>query len=344
MEPLDLLILGGGPAGCAAALTAARLGLRVQVLERHPQRSKPGDALPPQAAPILQKLGVVPDPAWAVPTAGLEFRWGNDAVNLTSFPAVHQRFGLALHREAFEQHLRTLAAKAGAKFSAGVHPERVQETATGWRVSCHNHPEVLAHFVLDATGRQAWFARQLGISRIQLDAQVALFRMNQSVKGPPWIQVHSETDGWWYTSQLPQARSEMFFTVPETPAYLASIREGGWKAAAASTSFLNRIAGKRWLAVGDAAFTFDPIASQGISQALSSGYYAALAARDVLNGKTEAGAAYALTLLKATDAFFREWRGIYQTEQRFAGSLYWKSRHQLPEVQLPWWEVFQTST
>ena len=128
------------------------------------------------------------------------------------------------------------------------------------------------------------------------------------------------------------------------PEYLHKIQEGGWKVAAASTSFLPSIGGEHWLAVGDAAFTFDPIASQGISQALTSGYYAACAARDLLQGKKDAVMAYGLTLLKATDGFFREWTGIYQAEQRFKDAPYWRQRHLLRPVRLPWWAEQQAQT
>ncbi|GEM44573.1 hypothetical protein DC3_02080 [Deinococcus cellulosilyticus NBRC 106333 = KACC 11606] len=239
--------------------------------------------------------------------------------------------------------MRQKALEAGACILTSG-PEGLQETPQGWTLKLQEGTEIHARCVLDATGRQAWVARQLGIKRHSLDAQVALYREVDSTDGPPWIQVTAVEEGWWYISQLPHARSEMFFTLPESPAYLEKIHQGGWKVAPASVTFLSQVAGERWLAVGDAAFTFDPIASQGISQALASGYYAACAARDLLQGRKEAILAYTLTLLKATEGFFREWAGIYQAEQRFGGSIYWQQRHNLRSVQLPWWQQAELFT
>lgn len=311
--------------------------------DRKPGSRKAGDALPPQAAPILQKLGVVPDSRWATPTAGLQFCWGSDAPSTVSFAGLHQRFGLALNRSIFEQHLRDAALAAGAQMLQFT-PLKLQKTPQGWKVMFEEGLEVQAAFLLDATGRPSWVARQMGISRMALDQQVALYREVAEGTGTPWIQVRSVPEGWWYICQLPHARSEMLFTTPDTSEYLQKVQEGGWKVAAASTSFSPSIGGERWLAVGDAAFTFDPIASQGISQALTSGYYAAFAARDLLQGKKEALMAYTLTLLKATDGFFREWTGIYQAEQRFKDAPYWRQRHRLCPVQLPWWEEHKAWT
>ncbi len=55
----DVAILGGGPAGAAAAIELARHGRRVLVLERTLYEDvRIGETLPPQAAPWLRRLGV----------------------------------------------------------------------------------------------------------------------------------------------------------------------------------------------------------------------------------------------------------------------------------------------
>lgn len=41
-----------------------------------------------------------------------------------------------------------------------------------------------------------------------------------------------------------------------------------FRAHAATSSILDRVGGGRWLAIGDAATVYDPIASQGIHKAL----------------------------------------------------------------------------
>jgi 2-polyprenyl-6-methoxyphenol hydroxylase-like FAD-dependent oxidoreductase len=58
-EVLDLLIVGAGPAGCAAAIAARRAGLRVAILETSARPlPTPGETLHPDTEPIFERLGV----------------------------------------------------------------------------------------------------------------------------------------------------------------------------------------------------------------------------------------------------------------------------------------------
>src|SRR5215207_6489953 len=55
----DVVIVGGGPAGSAAALWCVRQGLRVVLLEREEfPRHRPGETLPPGVEPVFVQLGV----------------------------------------------------------------------------------------------------------------------------------------------------------------------------------------------------------------------------------------------------------------------------------------------
>ncbi|HEY7512378.1 MAG TPA: NAD(P)/FAD-dependent oxidoreductase [Vicinamibacteria bacterium] len=57
----DMIVVGGGPGGAAAALGAARRGLRVLVLDRHrfPRDKVCGDALTPFGVNVLAELGLI---------------------------------------------------------------------------------------------------------------------------------------------------------------------------------------------------------------------------------------------------------------------------------------------
>ena len=60
-SPLDLVIIGGGPAGVMAGLLFARTGCRVKVLEKHADffRDFRGDTVHPSTMEILDQLGML---------------------------------------------------------------------------------------------------------------------------------------------------------------------------------------------------------------------------------------------------------------------------------------------
>src|SRR5881628_3469355 len=58
---LDLVVVGGGPAGMMAGLLFARAGCKVQVLEKHADflRDFRGDTVHPSTLELLRELGLV---------------------------------------------------------------------------------------------------------------------------------------------------------------------------------------------------------------------------------------------------------------------------------------------
>jgi 2-polyprenyl-6-methoxyphenol hydroxylase-like FAD-dependent oxidoreductase len=69
----DVIVIGGGPAGSAAATMLARKGWQVILLEREQfPRDHVGESLLPASIPVLEELGALP----AVEKAGFLPKYG----------------------------------------------------------------------------------------------------------------------------------------------------------------------------------------------------------------------------------------------------------------------------
>ena len=115
-ERRDLLVIGGGPAGAAAAIVAARAGARVTVFEKaRPGRDKVcGDGLTPRALRALGDLGVALDDAHRID--GLRMI-ANSTVRQLDWPGIapFPAHGAVWPRRRLDARLMELAADAGAE-------------------------------------------------------------------------------------------------------------------------------------------------------------------------------------------------------------------------------------
>src|SRR5258708_3263553 len=106
-----VVIIGGGPAGIAAAIAANQIGLRSVVLDaRMPPVDKHcGEGILPHGVAALHKLGICLDANTALPFAGIRF--------LDEESEVHAEFGgesgFALRRTRLHQLLTARAFTVG---------------------------------------------------------------------------------------------------------------------------------------------------------------------------------------------------------------------------------------
>ena len=161
----DMLVIGGGPAGAAAAIRAARAGVRVTVFEKGPHgRDKVcGDGLTPRAVAALQELDV--DLSSSHRIDGLRMIAGKKTREL-AWPTTDRfpNHGAVWPRKRFDTFLIDLAIAAGAevRFDSEALPVLEGRRVTG--VVC-NGETFNAPLTVLAAGAQGAAAKMLGAER-----------------------------------------------------------------------------------------------------------------------------------------------------------------------------------
>lgn len=352
---VDVAIVGAGPAGAAlAAALAPRLG--VALIERAAAPSERiGESLPPPALVALSRLGLGPaaEDAGHLPYRGVRAVWAEPAITTQDFLRAPYGPGLHLDRARFDAALVEAATARGARLIRPARLNALEHADVGWRLRLQmdgREIEIAARLVVDATGRRAALARRLKVRRIALDRLTATYaRLPASPRAQSgFTLIEAVAEGWWYAAPVPGGSLVAFHTDADLISS-AEMRGGGWRAALAKTRLvgtcgtapaedpplgivaagsarLERAAGDGWLAVGDAAASFDPLSSQGLLNALTTALLARDAIRAHLAGDGAALTAYAETIGRVF-ALYRERLAMHYGEpRRFAGSPFWARR------------------
>lgn len=356
-EQVDVLVVGGGPAGTACALTLARLGKSVLVVERTRYGDwRPGETLAPVANAALEELGILGSlfAAGSKCCFGIEACWGSTQLYALDF--IFDPYGLALQieRPCFDALLADAAATAGAWLSLDSRLVRVERQGGRWQtsvVAAGRQLQCRARFLVDASGCRASLARRLGARRIAVDRLIGLVGRSEPTGSRPaasTLLLEAVETGWWYTASVGGAHIVAFMTdadllvtrgrvtiagfqrllanAPSTAAR-ANIAASDLRPRAAASCWLREASGDGWLAVGDAAAAYDPLTGVGIAKALTSGLQAGRALAAALDGDSGATARFALEASNSHQLYMRQRAEIYARERRWPGSAFWARRH-----------------
>jgi flavin-dependent dehydrogenase len=350
----EIVVLGGGPAGAATALALARCGRDVLLLEATRfDGPRFGETLPPEANPLLRRLGVWDAFLATLPlmSPGLVSAWGSPHPAETDFVANPHGNGWHVDRNRFDAMLCEAAANAGAETRTGARVlrcTRTTDTRTAdapWSVTTNDSPvPVNARFVVDATGRNG-VRLDPRDGRDLDDALIAIFLRfaHDTIPRSPDLRtlVESTEDGWWYVAPLPSGESVAVFTIDPgfyiSPgvalgeqlerAPLTCERVGLAELVASHvvhiSSSVRRVrAGDGWVAIGDAAASYDPLSGFGIVKALQD----ALALAEAFDSAPFDD--YAAAHARRFAAYAHQRRAYYALEQRWPNHPFWRNRRE----------------
>lgn len=274
----DVFIVGGGPAGLAAAIGARQNGFQVTVADRlRPPIDKAcGEGLMPGAVAALQSLGVRFSPGEAIPFRGIRFLDGQTGLSTQAeFP---QGVALAVRRTVLHARLAERAAEVGARLNWGA-----QVTSPGGgRVVCDGC-EVRSRWIIGADGQQSQVRKWAGLQPMRRERRRFGFR--QHFQAAPWsdfvevywgsscqvavtptgpeeigLAVISRSSG----TRLQGALREMPVLAARLAGAQASTRERG------APCVLRRLPARhrgRFVLIGDASGSVDPVTGEGLGLA-----------------------------------------------------------------------------
>ncbi|MDH4078979.1 MAG: tryptophan 7-halogenase [Nitrospira sp.] len=356
----DVIVAGAGPAGVAAATVASQAGFRVCLLgETSGQQLKVGESLPGAALRLLRRLGILHLSSILrsdefKPCVANASMWGSDVWIYRDAIANPEGGGFHILRHRFDAALLDHAISVGVDFVPAKLNSVSQGGGSHVLVTAAGIGMLSGRFVVDATGRAAAVSTKLGVRRKRVSEQTAAvgwFRHSDQ-DADSTTRVKGVQDGWWYTARLPQGLRVIIFhglstevsrlkklpdrfvewandvhLVPYNLSLDHAVRP--IKCVDASMGICECIAEATWLAVGDAALSFDPLSSQGLLFALYSGIRGGETVIQCLAHPASIQSALSEYRVKVRRVFESNQltrRLFYESERRFFESAYWRTQ------------------
>jgi flavin-dependent dehydrogenase len=355
-QAVDAIVVGGGPAGATTALLLARAGISTLLLESSDgSAQRIGETLPPVANRLLRDLDL-----WDAfgkqghrASEGIISAWSDDNPQANDFFVSAQGPGWNLDRTRFDAMLLQECENAGAVVCRrsrllACHRTPDRRWLVEFRKNGHRYRTQARHLV-DATGKLGAGPLRGLAGRVAMDRLIGIANFFPCADASRYTIVEAVDDGWFYSARLPRGRiAVMYFTDADIYSARRKTNPHYWNAqlnkarhtrdrvgnaavppnltiVSATTTRREQFAGDGWIAVGDAAQSFDPLSSLGIFKALDSARRASETVVNVING-LDPGGTYANWSREVFGHYRQRHAEYYKSQRRWAGSKFWERR------------------
>ena len=160
LDRTDVFVVGGGPAGLAAAIAIRRLGFEVTLADaaQPPIDKTCGEGLMPDALVALKRLGINIPIGAAVPFQGIRFNDGFSSVQ-ARFP---RDYGLGIRRTTLHEIMVSKATELGVNMLWGAH---VSSLTPGSVIV--NQREIRCRWLVGADGQNSRVRRWSGLEAVR---------------------------------------------------------------------------------------------------------------------------------------------------------------------------------
>jgi geranylgeranyl reductase family protein len=353
----DAIVIGGGPSGSTTATRLAQRGRRVLLLEKERfPRFHIGESLLPCSMPLFEELGVLPalrEHGFLTKYAA-EFVTADGALSRRYafadglIPGAPSAF--EVDRAEFDHLLLKNAAKHGVEVREATSVTRFEIDHEGVEVQLRDEAGATAQasgqILIDATGQASFMAGKLGMR--EMDLSLKNFAVFSHFEGAERHEGKREGDitvvlvpgGWWWVIPLAGGRTSVgqvgpasmlrgrkpdqaYFNeqIQSTP-YLAQRLSRATRVADVRTisdySYVSKkLAGDRFVLVGDAGAFIDPVFSTGVYLGMVGAFRAAEAVDAALTAgrfSRREFLAYEAWVRKHVETYKRFVKGFYKPE------------------------------
>jgi flavin-dependent dehydrogenase len=360
IKTYDCAVIGMGISGVLLAKKLAHIGLKVAVFhDNKPTKTSFAENLPASINPLLTRLGLHQylHHSAHFPCSGTYSSWGSAELQLPHVDsALQKKPGWKVDKSYLVSQLIADLPKSVVMFDKVI---GLEQQNAHWQLNSQNSSgeplQVMARFVADASGRRGYLPRMLNIPRHYFDKLMAFVVNVPSVKIAQCqhpVLVEAQQHCWSLVSQISNESTMLaIFSNQASPDFERYNAFENWREMCknsiyfkqfirkndhipvrkvnASSHICRQLTGNNWLILGDAAMSFDPLSSHGMTTAMYMADKAGDAIAQYFSGQSQVLDEYSEKMASIYNTYLNELVKRYNAEQRWRCSPFWQSKQTL---------------